>query len=488
MTTGNDINNICNKDKNMLLILLYLPSLLIFKIFDNDIWFLLNSGRYIMNYGIPNIEPFTIHNNLEFVMQQWLSSVIYWLAYNNCGEVGIYLVMISTFILIVFVMYKITSLISNGKFLISYTITMYFSIMLSLTIRSRPMIFTLLLLTFELYSLEKYIASNNRIYLLILPILSFLSINLHAAMWPILFIILIPYIIDSFGFKYKSFCCQHYEKKFLIFIVVIMVLIAIFNPYGTKSMTYLFRSYGYPEISNYVNEMKPPNINHGYGVFVFSLFFVIIITYIFFRGGKTKIRYILLTFGTGLLALSSNRSFPFFMICSIFPLAYYLKDVNIKLPLKHLPNNDTKLRKTLILAVIILLVCNVFIGNDRIVDNEFNDLEEIIEYIIKNYDLSHIILYTAYKEGSYTQFMGLKSYIDPRAEVFVKKNNKKDDIMKEYTNLQDGKIYYKNVLDKYKFTHLIVSESDILFTYLPYDEDYEIVKSNKSYILFKKIK
>lgn len=49
--------------------------------FDNDGWFLLNSGRYIENYGIPHTEPFTIHENFHFVMQQWLFDVILWKIY-----------------------------------------------------------------------------------------------------------------------------------------------------------------------------------------------------------------------------------------------------------------------------------------------------------------------------------------------------------------------------------------------------------------------
>ena len=33
--------------------------------FDNDGWFLLNSGRYVEQFGIPHVEPFTIHQNFH---------------------------------------------------------------------------------------------------------------------------------------------------------------------------------------------------------------------------------------------------------------------------------------------------------------------------------------------------------------------------------------------------------------------------------------
>lgn len=60
--------------------------------------------------------------------------------------------------------------------------------------------------------------------------------------------------------------------------------------------------------------------------------------------------------------------------------------------------------------------------------------------------------------------------------------------MREYVLLQSGGIYYRNVLDKYNFTHLIVSKGDILFSYLLHDKDYRIVYSNKDYRVYAKIK
>jgi len=41
-------------------LLLCLPFFLIQIKLDNDIWFLLNSGRYVLQHGIPFVEPFTM--------------------------------------------------------------------------------------------------------------------------------------------------------------------------------------------------------------------------------------------------------------------------------------------------------------------------------------------------------------------------------------------------------------------------------------------
>ena len=51
---------------------LFIGLLFIGREIDNDGWFLLNHGRYVLEYGIPYVEPFTIHENFSFVMQHYL--------------------------------------------------------------------------------------------------------------------------------------------------------------------------------------------------------------------------------------------------------------------------------------------------------------------------------------------------------------------------------------------------------------------------------
>ena len=88
------------------------------------------------------------------------------------------------------------------------------------------------------------------------------------------------------------------------------------------------------------------------------------------------------------------------------------------------------------------------------------------------------------------EYMGYKCYIDPRAEVFYKSNNKKEDILVEYVNL-GTLVNPKNFLEKYNFDYLLVSKSDSLYYYLKnlnysiiYEVDYPDNASN-SYRLYK---
>ncbi len=52
------------REKWILLTLLIIPCVLINLKLDNDIWFLLHGGRYVLQNGIPHTDPFVLHENL----------------------------------------------------------------------------------------------------------------------------------------------------------------------------------------------------------------------------------------------------------------------------------------------------------------------------------------------------------------------------------------------------------------------------------------
>jgi hypothetical protein len=470
-------------ERKKLLILLFLPCLLIRRVLDNDTWFLLNSGRYVMNNGIPHIEPFSIHENMEFVMQQWLTDVVFWNIYDLAGEFGLFLFVTICYAVVIFLLYKLTMNISEGNFFVSFSVTMLATILIFTYMVVRPTIITLVLVMIELNVLEYYAKSNEYKYLIILPVLSLLMINFHAALWPMLFVLILPYVIDSYKFKVRFICGEGYNKVYLFLSILAMVLVAFVNPYGVDAMLYLIKSTGYPYMK-YIMELQPPNVSSFAGALIYVYITLIAFVYIFYRKGKTKVRYFLLTIGTILMVLISVRNITYFALCSLFPLAYYLKDMNISHTVGN--NKNTMLRIILVTLIFMVVSFSVYAGNrNNNTAKRYKDLNETIDYIIENENIINIILYTGFNEGSLVQFRGLPTYIDPRAEVYFKKQNKKDDIFNEYIELKYGKVYYKEVMRKYNFTHLIVEKGELLDTYLQKDENYIVIFENEKYKLYK---
>jgi hypothetical protein len=412
--------------------------------------------------------------------------VIFWRIYGISGEIGLTILVVVFYALFVFIAFKFCILISEGNFEVSFAITLLVSFMMNPFMVERPHIFLYVIILIEIYFLEKYICTNNKFFLISLPIVSVLLINLEAAMWPFLFVILLPYIIDSVKFRFKSLESQGYNIK-SIFIGTLAILISgMMNPYGVKAMTYLFNSYGIVEINTWINEMKCADINSISGKLIFASIFLASFSFYAYRKGKHRIRFCLLFLGTAYLALSPVRSFSLFIICGILPMSFYFRNFKVKIEYK----NDKKtllIRRVLIVLLTAATIFLVIIRTKNIMDIYHQDLVSNVDYLETIAD-KNIKLYTGYNDGGYLEFRGYKVYMDARAEVFLKSNSKKKDIFKEYYQLQKGEIYYVDVLNKYDFDYLLVDESDILYHYLDYDSSYKLIHSSSNYKIYKHIR
>lgn len=453
---------------------------------DGDTYFLINHGRYIFSHGIPYVEPFTIHENFNFVMQQWLSSLIFYLFYKFFGIDSLLLLVVLANCLIVFLFYKICMLLSDNNYRISSIITIFCDIILVyFFIVARPQIFTFILVLCLIYSLELYIRKEKIRYLFVLPIISVLQINLHASMWWMLYVFILPYLLD--GYKFKFFGRETYKKWPILIVMIVMFLVAFINPYGLDAITYFFKSYGIDAINNYVSEMKNLTVANFTGKFCFLCIIVVIVLNIFAGKNKVKVRYLLLFIGTFYLTLSSIKGFSYFLLMSLFPCACYFKEYMKPDMNREVYSLLYKIRYGAVVVVIVIGSIFLSIGG---IDYD-SDISVGIDLLLDNYDVNDIKLYTNYNYGSYTEFRGIKSYIDSRAEVFLKSNNGVYNVFDEFLSVKRGDIDYDKFLTKYNFTHLLVDESEAFYDYLLDNDDYESIykgklKNGDKYMLYVK--
>lgn len=464
--------------KKMLFLYFNIPLILVlfWRVEYNDIWFLLNHGKYVLNNGFPSIEPFTIHQNFSFVMQQWLSSVIFYLSYSLLGKYGLLILTLLVTGYIIFISYKLCMLLSDNRYSLSVLISTIVTTLLAASfITSRPHIFTFAIIITEIYLLEKYIKEEDKRYIYPLPLLSLLEINLHASMFFMQFAFILPYLIDSFKYKIGPLKSSGYTKKPLFITVILMFLVGFINPYGINAITYIFSSYGNSYINEIVEEMLPVVITDSVGKVSFFLIFMIVSIYIFYRKNDIKPRYFYLLIGTIYLTLSSQKGLSYLIIGGILPLAYYLKPAFKKDTVKEKKKSYSYLLSSSCLVVISLLVV---IGTDSMTFTY--KFKEGVDYLLENNKASDITLYTGYAEGAYPEWKGIKCYIDPRAEIFLKGNNKQKDIMEEYYLLQIGNLDVNEFLEKYKFDYLLVIETDYLYNNMDDIENYKLVYENVS--------
>lgn len=453
-------------------------------VLDNDIWFLLNTGKYVVNNGFPITEPFTIHSNFSFIVQQWLTDVIFYFIHHLFGGWGLFILTMLLFLLILFISYKLCMLVSENRMHLSVLLSSIMGFLYTLFyVRSRPQMFDFIIFLSLFYCLETYIRKKNTKYLYILPVLSILLINLHASVWFLLFLFTLPYLIDTYSFKILCFRSEKYERKPLLLAIFFMFISGLINPYGIDSIAYIFTSYNSVYINNTVNEMKAPIINTAQGLFIYTTIFLVLLIFMCNKKKEIKVRYFLLFLGTTYLSLCNIKSYSYFITTSIFFLGDYLKEYFEIYKEKYYYSKIFKIKYAICLSILFLLLAGTVYMNYS--NFEKTALTPIVDYMEKKLHIDkESKIYTMYDDGGYVEYRGYKAYIDPRAEIFLKKNNKKEDIFKEYYKLQLGQENCKDFLLKYDFDYLILYEKDYLYKYYIQTEKntlYEQVYSSTYY-------
>ena len=480
------IKNILNKFLNIpltnlyyLLFLLPFFRIIYYKKLDNDFWFTINQGKYIINNGFPTKVINVIHD-LDFIYQSYGTGIIFYLIYHYLGDIGIILFTIIIFELTAYFFYKLCLVISSNKRK-AVLITIVMMIVYNLAyFTTRPHIFTTLNLTIMFYLFESYLKTNNKKYLYFLPVISLLEVNLHGIYLIVLLVIMSPYLINSFKFNILGITSDGYKKKPIIISFILMILVSFINPYGIKTIIYGLKSYASNiYFNNTIIELLPLNFHRLSGKVVITL---IILLYIIYFKSKKKIplRYYLFLIGTSYLAFDALKSTNLFLVSAIFPLAYILNDKK-KEELKYSKvYNYVHFGLTWIFIIAILVTFQGTIPPGS---------KNIIDYLDKNVsDKKTLKLYTDYQNGSYAEYRGYYCYIDPRGEVFFKINNHKEDIYLEYYNLQNLNLDYREFLEKYDFDYLLLDKSDTLYKLIKIDNyNYEEVMSDKNYYLYKKV-
>lgn len=505
---------------------------LIFKLpEESDTNFIMNLGRYILAHGFPHVDPFTIHDGIQLVAQQWLSGIIFWQAWQSFGVAGLKLTDFVFGALMIILHWRLCLFVSGNK-LVALCLSFVVGLLTATSIVPRPQIFSTPILLAEVFLLEKFTRTGDAKFLIPLPPLSVLLINFHAAVWLMMFVIAMPF------FFVKS--SRH--AKFLLGTLAASFLCGFANPYGVDAMTYVFRSYGVEIINSHVSEMYAPSAQTVGGKVFYAAEALMIFT---FAKVKLPWRYVFLSGGLTLLALLHQRNLLLFYFAATFPLAcawqsfsvekifprnenfpnrlpltilfFLLTFVNtamvtlilqdglaeLSLPLKILFVVATPVllynllvfkregsllhpailpRKIFSLLVTALIVCTIF---SMTLADKKDDTDEIltpaIEFILQDERPENVSLWIGQGGGGLAGRFGMKYYIDSRSEVFLPANSGLDkNILEEYLDMLTGKIFYADFFSRYDFTHIILTdELPLLFNALSRDENFKVIYERK---------
>ena len=465
----------------LILLIIAIPlAVFLIRDLDNDTWFMLNHGRYIMKNGLyPQYEPFTVHEGMEFTFQKWLSCIMFWLIYNYLGKTALKLFLYGVYMAFVFAMYKLLEYI-NKKAKMQNLITLaVLNAAMTQYLYTRPQMFTYLFLALELIVLEKYVRENKTKLLVIIPILSLLEIQLHSTIWPIMLIFMLPYMfdvscVDAVTKRLKFLPGRKYKRLPIWLTFIASTLVAVINPYGFESVVYLVKSLQIPELKILISEVRAPapdSVNT----------FVILISLIVFAYGLLKkkeieLRYLFLFGGTTLMSIMSVRQMSFMLIAAAMLTAYFFSFENLSALIKSL------------IAVGLALVS--FDSVFQACWKQYNYQQYITDACDALYEYEPnpdgCEVFNLDDEGSYLEFLGFKTYQDTRAEVFSDKINNSKNYLAEKIGFETQKVSYKEFIYQYDYKYAFIRKGyKKQVAAMDSDENLKRIYENELFVIYE---
>lgn len=485
------------------------------KTFQNDTFYTIKIGESILKNGVDMIDHFSIHN-LVYTYPHWLYDLLVYLIFNLTGFQGLYYTTIIIYIIIGLLLYFLNKNLSKNSF-ISGIFTIAALICLNSFITVRAQIVSYILFIIELFLIEKFMTTNKNKYLICLPIISLLIVNMHCAVWPFFFILFLPPIAEQIICWYKDkeiniksfhkksgryLWCEEkinmLNKKFevnktknmkhLLIIIIVCLLTGFITLNGLTPFTYIINTLK-GTTTAIINEHKPAVL-----VYESNLIFILCISLfaLIFLKVKIKLRDGFLLVGLFLLALNSNRHISLLIICGTFVIirifSNYLEKNNPTLTELCIKIFTKKSISTfLIILISILSFTNYFnIYNQKYIGKSYPI--KAADYIIDNLDTKKIRLFNEYGYGSYLIYKNIPVFIDSRADLYTKEfNNLERDIFNDAYNFSKD---YKEIIEYYDITHVIIAskgtefEKHALYKLLK-SESYKIIYEDTYYAIFE---
>ena len=516
------------------------------KKFQNDTFFNISIGNYILKNGIDMQEHFTWVKDVKYyTYSHWAFDVMISLIYNIGNFDGIYLFVICLTIFTNVSLFVLTSK-RYGSPIISFIVTLGSVYFIKSGFTARSQIISFVCFIFLIYNIEQFIETKKIRYPIYMVIISIIVANFHAATWPLILILMGPYLLCGFinAFSPKgiyTFFQNFFEKKAkkypedsedykkymglsndykryieeihppvfskvtvkkdycfkgLIIIFIILIFTGLITPIKDVPYTYIIKSMigdSHMEDSHksvdYVAEMTPTTPIMNMPMIYFSIMFLGLMI---FLPINIRREHLVLVLGLTLMALISVRYVYLLIFLGSFVLVELLTSATNTLMKDDIESLEKIFTHPL---AIILLVCTVTIYSSYCIVDKMTD-EYVpedtypvkpVEYIVNNLDYKNIRIFNSYDYGSYLMFNGIPVFIDSRLDVYCAEFDGCN-VFRDYIGFSTGSDSYYDFIGKYDFTHFLMDQGNYAVPYMKKSFQFKEIYSDDNYILFEVLK
>ena len=512
---------------------------------QNDTFYTIKIGEYILDNGITYMDPFSWHENLSYTFPHWLYDVMIYAIFNVGGYLGIYISTIAFACILGIILYA-TNVKLNKNRLLSFLMTIGVIYLLGDFIAARAQLVTYILFTLTIYSIERFLSTKKKRYPLYLIIISIMIANLHVAVWPFYFVLYLPYIgeyiiaclqdsgkyIDKIKIRryknklnkniidektreeitnkvlelegkisqaderknkrnakaYKVEIAKNNNVKWLILIMLICVLTGLLTPLKDAPYTYLFKTMQGNTTQN-INEHLPLVLIDNKEFLVFIVIFLIILM---FTDTKIRLKDLFMIGGLLLLAFISRRQTSMFILLGSFTLV----NLCARFINKYDPDGikkveefmTTLLGKIIVISIIVILsYSNIKPDLDDKFVNEKSYPVEATKFIKENIDIQQMRLFNEYNYGSYLLLHDIPVFIDSRADLYSPEFNKGTSVFSDFMNISGISVYYEDKFESYGITHVIIKRNSKLNLLISRDDNYKELYKDDNFCVYERL-
>ena len=228
--------------------------------YNNDQWFILENGKWIIENGFPRTDPFHVWGG-SIVIENWLWSVIMYAAWSaTAGAVGPAIVVWLTGGCMAFLAWKISKLVSPSP--IAAAASALFAICLmagSQIMNMRPSIASLTMTMLALLLVMLHAKTGHARWLVLVPVVMLVAFNLHMSMaW---LVVLVPGVlmlvrVVMTAVRSKDLSALRLMGQYAL-TTTASITVAFANPYGVNGVLFLFRSAGIADYRDQIFELMP---------------------------------------------------------------------------------------------------------------------------------------------------------------------------------------------------------------------------------------
>lgn len=397
--------------------------------YDSDGWFLLASGREIVEHGIPYANPWSFASYKPIVVQQWLHDVLLYGSYILAGYAGtiVYQALLAA-IVALSIAFAIRGFddrsLTLPRLLFCIGLALFGA---GIYISVRPTAWSMACMCLTIGVCTRWRRTGEWRCLIALPAITMLHVNMQSAMWLLDVFLAGCFLLPDDLTKLKTDTPEEMLSEiFPLSIALVAMLVASFaNPYGVDGARYVITSMGAASYGNVISEMKPAfEATKGFCIVFFAVGFIPVATAAAIGRRRIGLPLLVIVLATFIATMLHWRNIWTFSIACALAFASMLPKTENPSPLKS-PATAKSIALIALLAAIGPLAANCYVCASNGGRSCWVSSERSADSLVKEIDEGGFYDPVVYAEDpviyNYLEWKGMKVPFDLRPELWDEK-------------------------------------------------------------------